>query len=393
MKKLFIAAFILVSTMVTSSYAEIKMGIILGFTGPIESLTPAMRDSAKMAFQEASDSGSLLGGETITVVEGDSTCVDSAAAQAAAEKLVSEGVAAIMGADCSGVTGAIATNVAVPNGVVMISPSATSPGLTDLADNGFFFRTAPSDARGGQILADITKDRKIKSVAVTYTNNDYGKGLADVYAAAVKAHGIKVTAVAAHEDGKADYSAEVATLASAGGDAVAVIGYLDQGGKGIIQGSLDSGAFDTFILSDGMIGDSLTEAFGKSLNKSFGSLPGSTGKGAGVFAKVAKAGGIDSSGPYTGESYDAAALIVLAMQAGGSADRSSIAKNVMAVANGPGKKIYPGELKKALDLLAKGKAVDYEGATAVNFTDVGEAFGSFLEKEIKGGKFKTKKQR
>ena len=185
MKKLFIAAFILVSTMVTSSYAEIKMGIILGFTGPIESLTPAMRDSAKMAFQEASDSGSLLGGETITVVEGDSTCVDSAAAQAAAEKLVSEGVAAIMGADCSGVTGAIATNVAVPNGVVMISPSATSPGLTDLADNGFFFRTAPSDARGGQILADITKDRKIKSVAVTYTNNDYGKGLADVYAAAV----------------------------------------------------------------------------------------------------------------------------------------------------------------------------------------------------------------
>ena len=393
MRKLFIAAFIFVSTIATNSYAEIKMGIILGFTGPIESLTPAMRDSAKMAFQEASDSGSLLGGETITVLEGDSTCVDSAAAQAAAEKLVADGVAAIMGADCSGVTGAIATNVAVPNGVVMISPSATSPGLTDLADNGFFFRTAPSDARGGQILADITKDRKVKSVAITYTNNDYGKGLADVYAAAVKAHGIKVTAVESHEDGKADYSAEVATLASAGGDAVAVIGYLDQGGKGIIQGSLDSGAFDKFILSDGMIGDSLTDAFGKSLNKSFGSLPGSTGKGAGVFTKVASAGGIDSSGPYTGESYDAAALIVLAMQAGGSADRSSIAKNVMAVANGPGKKIYPGQLKKALDLLAKGKAVDYEGATGVNFTDVGEAFGSFLEKEVKGGKFKTKKQR
>ena len=393
MKKLFIAAFIFVSTFATNSYAEIKMGIILGFTGPIESLTPAMRDSAKMAFQEASDSGSLLGGETITVLEGDSTCVDSAAAQAAAEKLVADGVAAIMGADCSGVTGAIATNVAVPNGVVMISPSATSPGLTDLADNGFFFRTAPSDARGGQILADITKDRKVKSVAITYTNNDYGKGLADVYAAAVKAHGIKVTAVESHEDGKADYSAEVATLASAGGDAVAVIGYLDQGGKGIIQGSLDSGAFDRFILSDGMIGQSLVDTFGKGLSKSFGSLPGSTGKGAGVFTKVASAGGIDSSGPYTGESYDAAALIILAMQAGGSADRASIAKNVMAVANGPGKKIYPGQLKKALDLLAKGKAVDYEGATGVNFTDVGEAFGSFLEKEIKSGKFKTKKQR
>ena len=396
MRKLIIAVFLFVSSLVTNSYADghgIKMGVILGFTGPIESLTPAMAASAELAFKEASDSGSLLGGKKISVTRADSTCVDSAAAVTAAEGLVSGGAVAIMGADCSGVTGAIAEKVAVPNGVVMISPSATSPGLTDINDRGYFFRTAPSDARGGQILADITKDRGVKSVAITYTNNDYGKGLADVYSAAVKAHGIKVTTVAAHEDGKADYSSEVATLASAGGDAVAVIGYLDQGGKGIIQGSLDSGAFDKFILSDGMIGDSLTDTFGKDLNKSFGSIPGSTGKGAGVFAKVAKSAGIDSSGPYTGESYDAAALITLAMQAGGKADRNAIQKNVMSVANAPGTKIYPGQLKKALDLLAKGKAVNYEGATGVEFTDVGEAFGSFLEKEIKGGKFKTKKQR
>jgi branched-chain amino acid transport system substrate-binding protein len=135
------------------------------------------------------------------------------------------------------------------------------------------------------------------------------------------------------------------------------------------------------------------DAFGKDLSKSFGSMPGSTGKGAGVFADVAKAGGIDSSGPYTGESYDAAALIVLAMQAGNSHDRASIAKNVMDVANAPGTKIYPGELKKGLDLLAKGKKINYEGATGVTFTNVGEAEGSFLEQEIKGGKFKTKKQR
>ena len=142
-----------------------------------------------------------------------------------------------------------------------------------------------------------------------------------------------------------------------------------------------------------MIGQSLVDAFGKDLSKSFGSLPGSTGKGAGIFAEVAKAGGVEASGPYTGESYDAAALIVLAMQAGNSADRASIAKHVMEVANGPGKKIYPGELKKGLDLLAKGKKIDYVGATEVTFTDVGEATGSFLEQEVKGGKFKTKKQR
>jgi branched-chain amino acid transport system substrate-binding protein len=393
MKKLFIAVFIFVSTITTSTYAEVKMGIILGFTGPIESLTPAMAASAELAFKEASDSGSLLSGETISVVRADSTCVDSAAATAAAEGVIAQGVAAIMGADCSGVTGAIASNVAVPNGVVMISPSATSPGLTELADKGLFFRTAPSDKRGGQVLADATKDKKIKTIAITYTNNDYGKGLADMYKIGLASHGIKVTTEVAHEDGKADYSSEVATLAAAGGDALAVLGYLDQGGKGIIQASLDSGAFDTFVLGDGMVGQSLVDAFGKDLKKSIATRPGSTGKGAQIFAKVASAANIDPDAPYTASSYDAAALLVLAMQAGGSADRASIAKNVMDVANSPGTKIYPGELKKGLDLLAKGKKINYEGASDVTFTKDGDATGSFLEQVVKGGKFETKKQR
>ena len=396
MRKLFIAVFMFVSSFGSNVMADghaIKMGIILGFTGPIESLTPGMAASAELAFKEASDSGSFLGGEKIKVIRADSTCVDTAAGQAGAEGVISQGVAAIMGADCSGVTKAIAENVAVPNGVVMISPSATSPSLTDINDNGFFFRTAPSDKRGGQILADITKDRKIKSVAITYENSDYGKGLSENVQLGLKAHGIKITANIAHENGKADYASEVATLASAGGDALAVLGYADQGGKGIIQAALDSGAFDTFILGDGMIAKSLVATFGKDLKKSFGSMPGSLGKGASMYETVAKAGGVDANGAFVRESYDAAALIVLAAQAGKSSDRASIAKNVMAVANAPGTKIYPGELKKGLELLAKGKKINYIGASDVTFTDVGEASGSFLEMEVKGDDFKGIKQR
>jgi branched-chain amino acid transport system substrate-binding protein len=237
------------------------------------------------------------------------------------------------------------------------------------------------------------KTKKIKSVAITYTNNDYGKGLADMYKIGLASHGIKVTTELAHEDGKADYSSEVATLASAGGDAIAVLGYLDQGGKGIIQAALDSGAFDTFVLGDGMVGQSLVDTFGKNLAKSIATRPGSTGKGAQIFALVASAADIDPDAPYTASSYDAGALLVLAIQAGGSPDRASIAKNVMDVANGPGTKIYPGELKKALDLLAKGKKINYEGASDVTFTKEGDATGSFLEQVVKGGKFETSKQR
>ena len=137
MRKLFIAAFMFVSSFGSNVMADghsIKMGIILGFTGPIESLTPAMAASAELAFKEASDSGSLLGGKSIEVIRADSTCVDAAAATSAAERLItSDKIKAIVGADCSGVTTAILQNVAMANGVVMISPSATSPALSDLS--------------------------------------------------------------------------------------------------------------------------------------------------------------------------------------------------------------------------------------------------------------------
>ena len=96
MKKIILAAFMFVSIMTANTFADIKMGIILGFTGPIESLTPAMAASAELAFNEASDSGSLLGGQKISVNRADSTCVDSAAATSAAEGLISGGVVAII---------------------------------------------------------------------------------------------------------------------------------------------------------------------------------------------------------------------------------------------------------------------------------------------------------
>ena len=391
--KLFFTIFLILSIFTTSSFSEIKVGVILGFTGPIESLTPAMANSAEIAFKEASESGLLLNGETVKVIKADSTCKDSSAANDAAKDIISQGVKAIIGGVCSEVTETILLESVVAKDIVMISPAATSVSLTSLDDKGFFFRTTPSEGRGGQILADITRDRRIKTVAITYTNNNYGKNLAKAYKTAVEAHDLKVTIIASHEDDKEDYSSEVATLASAGGEAIAIIGYPDKGGKGIIQASIDSGAFDKFILSDRMINQSLLDEFGNQLKKSFGYVSGSSGKRAGFFDRVAREGGIDVSYPYTGESYDAAALIVLAIQAGGSADSISISKNIMDVANEPGTKIYPGEIKKGLILLSKGKKINYEGATGVSFNEFGEAKGSFLEQEIKNSKFRAKKQR
>ncbi|MEO0390904.1 MAG: ABC transporter substrate-binding protein [Pseudomonadota bacterium] len=389
------AALMASSAMAAGHAKEVKIGVILGFTGPIESLTPSMADGAELAMKEVTDSGLLLDGATVTPVRADSTCIDAGAATAAAERLVTaDGVDAIMGADCSGVTGAILNNVAVANGVVMISPSATSPGLShnDNEDQGLFFRTAPSDARQGVVMTEVLMEEGINEVAVTYTNNDYGKGLADSFQAAFEAAGGTVTINAAHEDGKADYSAEVGALAAAGGQRLVVAGYVDQGGSGIVRAALDSGAFDTFHFPDGMIGAALEANFGDEIDGSTGQHPGTDSEGATMYADMV-GDAFDATSPFTPEAYDAAALIMLAMQKAGSKDSNDFKDHVMDVANAPGEQIFPGELAKALEIISNGGDVDYVGATAVELIGPGESAGNYRQIVVEGGKITTAKFR
>jgi branched-chain amino acid transport system substrate-binding protein len=393
MKKLLIASAAIMFMTVPVAAEDIKIGVILGFTGPIESIAKDMAPAAELAMKEVNAAGGILGKRMVKPVRGDTTCTDSAAATATTERLItSDKISAIVGGDCSGVTTAMLKNVAMARGIVMVSPSATSPALSTLPDNGLFFRTAPSDARQGQIVAAVLKDRGFKSAALTYTNNDYGKGLAESIKANFIKVGGKITISAAHEDGKGDYSAEVGALAAAGGDILIVAGYLDQGGKGIIQASLDLGAFSKFVLPDGMVGDALPLAIGKDLNGSFGTVPGTNSAGVKTFAAMAKKGGF-KAGPFTAESYDAAALLMLAMQAAGSSNSSKLKDKVLMVANAPGTKIYPGELGKAIKILKDGGDIDYVGASSVELIGGGESAGNYREIEIKAGKVATVKYR
>ena len=396
MKKLLMAS---VATMALTGGAfaeDVKIGNVTGFTGGIESIAPAIGAAADLAIAEVNASGKAANGWNFIGVRGDDTCGDSAAATAAAERLVTaEGVKGIVGGSCSGVTGAMLQNVARPNGIVMISPSATSPALTAAEDDGLFFRTAPSDAREGEVMGDILVEKGIKSIALTYSNSDYGKGLAEAIAAGFTAKGGVVTINIPHEDGKADYSAEVASLAAAGGDMLVVAGYLDQGGKGIIQASLDSGAFATFGLPGGMVGDSLPLAIGPGLNGSFGQIAASDSPGNAILKDIAAASdpSFDSTTAYASESYDGAALIMLAMHAANSTDSKVYKDKIMEIANAPGEKIMPGELGKALELIAAGTDIDYDGASGVELIGPGESGGRYREFEIKDGKYETVKFR
>ncbi|MGL4412707.1 MAG: branched-chain amino acid ABC transporter substrate-binding protein [Roseinatronobacter sp.] len=389
MKKLLLASTALAFSAGMALADEVKMGVLLGFTGPIESITPYMADGAEMAWNEINESGLFLGGHTISSVRADSTCVDSSAAQAAAERMISsDGVVAIMGADCSGVTMAVLQNVAMSAGVPMISPSATSPAFTTTESNGLFFRTSPSDARQGEILAGIVMERGFSEVALTYTNNDYGSGFANAFEESFLELGGTITSKVAHEEARGDYSAEVGQLASAGGDALVILGYVDGGGS-MLRTAYELGAFESFFIGDGMYGDEMISAVGEALEGTIGTIPWAEGEGADTFHAMAEEAGVQGQSSYTRESYDAAALLALAAQAAGEATPEGIAANILNVANAPGEEILPGDLARALQILADGGEVNYMGATNVELVGPGEAAGSYREYVVEGGEYVT----
>jgi branched-chain amino acid transport system substrate-binding protein len=172
-----------------------------------------------------------------------------------------------------------------------------------------------------------------------------------------------------------------------------VFGYSDQGGKGIIQASLDTGAFDTFVMGDGMYSDALLADLGDGLDGSYGTIPWSEGEGTEAFAALAAAAGVNAESSFTRESYDAAALLALAAMAAGEATPAGIAANILNVANAPGELILPGELGKGMEILAAGGEIDYVGATNVELIGPGEAAGTYREYDVTGGAYETVKFR
>ncbi len=366
-----------------------KMAFLGGFTGPLESLTPPIYAGAKLAVDQINGQGGVSGLGNIELLKGDSTCADATAATNVADRMVnSEQVSAIVGPMCSGATIAAANNAAIPGGVPLISPSATSPALTDLDDNDLVFRTAPSDAFQGQMLAKLLKAKGIDEVAISYVNNDYGKGFAESLAAAFEGVGGNVAANEAHEDGKADYRAELGSLSSSGAETLVVLAYADGSGQTIIRQAMESGDFAKFVGGDGMVGDKLIGALGGDVDM-IATKPGTPElAGKAPFVEAAKAAEMDPDAVFSAQAYDAAFILALAMEKAKSGDRAAVAAAVRNVASAPGEEILPGEWEKAVAALQAGNDVNYQGASGDHeFDEAGDVPGVIVEMAVKDGAF------
>lgn len=362
--------------------AEIKVGSVGAVTGPVAEVVDGIVAARNLAAQHVNEQGGLLDGDTYTLVLGDSQCDPKAAVDAANKVVNVEQVVAIIGATCSGGTNAMAQSVTIPAGVVSVSESATAPSITELDDHDLVFRTCPSDAYQGKVLAKLALDAGYQKLALTYSNDDYNAGLAAVFEESFKEQGGEITASQMHEPNKASYRSELSTLAGTPADGLALFAYYGGSGITIIRNSLENGLFEKFWAADGMADATVIEQLGNDAlrDRVFITVAGSDTENPAyqAFAAAYEATGKDPGGPFVAHGYDAAFLVALAIEKAGAADRAKISEALRAVASPPGIVIGPGEWAKAKEAIAAGEDINYEGAAGpADFDDNGDVAGLY----------------
>ncbi len=385
-----IAAGLACYLMATTASADVVVGNPMAVTGPIPDLVAPMVLAVDLAAEHVNAQGGMFAsGEKFVIARADSQC-DPVAAVDAVTKLINVSmVTAIVGPVCSGATIAQADSVSIPAGVVTLSVSASSPMITNMeSGTDLVFRSAASDAYQGVALAELAIAKGIMDIAVSYANDDYNAGIAEVFVNSFSEMGGTVTSNEAHEPNKASYRAEVATM-GAGSDNLALFAYYGSGGITIMRNALETGAFSTFIGADGMLAQETIDQIGA---ENLGgatfttSTPNLTTAGYAAFKGLAEAADVPSASPFVANSYDAAFMMALAIEKAGSADRSAISASLRSIANAPGEVIQAGEFAKAKAILAAGGDIHYNGAAGPQDFDAnGDVLGYFSANVVKDG--------
>ncbi len=368
---------------------KVKIGSLMAMSGALASYGPPINNGVVLASKHLNEAGGVLGKEVEIVTRDSKT--DPTSGVDAAKKLVDvDGVNAFVGALSSGVTLPVAESVSIPEEVVQISPSATTPQLTNLEDKDYVFRTVPSDALQGVIIGQLALDLDYSKLSMIYVNNDYGKGLADAAGNWFGDKGGKVLAKVPYEKGKASYRGELEEATAQNPEVLILIGYPENGAN-ILRQAISGGYIDEFIFPDGMQAPEIIENVGAQyLNGTFGTAPGSKDTpSAKTFEETyTEEFGSTPPKPFMTNAYDAAAVISLAMQKAGSTDSEAIKNNLRDVANPPGEKVYagPDEFEKAFQLLENGEEINYEGAGGtVNFNADGDVVSPIQVWKIEDG--------
>ncbi len=380
----------------------LKIGSLLPATGDLASVGQPMLAAVPLLVETVNQCGGV-NGQPVTLVPNTDDQTDPTAGADGMTKLAEvDKVAGVVGSFASSVSSAAAP-IAVRNKVMLISPGSTSPVFTERAQKGdfqgYWARTAPPDTYQAQALAKLAHDKGFKTVATIVINNDYGVGFEREFVQAFKKLGGTVTneAKPTRYDPKATtFATEVQAAFGGKPEAVAAIAYAETGAlllKTAYEQGLSKGV--QILLTDGSKSDQFPQQVGKTsdgqyiLTGALGTVPGADGQALAQLSKLWEQKFKQQPPIYAPQSWDAAALLVLAAQAAGANTGEAIQSKLREVANGPGTEV--SDVCEGLKLLKEGKKINYQGASGnVDVDEKGDVVGVYDVWRVESdGKLKT----
>lgn len=347
----------------------LSQGILMPTSGDLSDLGVPIRDGAELPLL-------LLEGETDFELDwqAEDTQTDPNAGQTAAQALVDAGYPAVTGAAGSEVTLQCAREVFIPSNVLACSPASTSPEISDLDDNDLIFRTPPTDALQGRVLAQVAAEREGASTAATmHLDNSYGQLLAQSFASAFEERGGSVQAQVAFEKEQSSYSSQLSQALSDDPDVMLVIGYPASGQQIFRDYYSEYDSSLPILVTDGLQDDGLPDDVGNSMENVTGTAPTAAGPGQEYFSDQYQNEFGREPGVFTGQAFDATAVCLLANAAAGENAGPAIAEQMRGVTSPGGETVTPETLADGLGMAADGEEVEYQGASsAVEFDDNGD---------------------
>jgi branched-chain amino acid transport system substrate-binding protein len=235
---------------------RIAIGAILPLTGDAALAGVNTKEGIDLGVSLVNESSGIEGKQLVVVYE--DTKADPKTGVLAVQKLIDQDkVQYIIDNSISSVTLAVAPIVEARR-VVLVATGASAPSISDAGE--YVFRIWNSDAAEGATMARYALDSlALGSVAVMYSQNDYGTGLSQAFLAELGTQRTVVSKLESFKPNALDYRAQIVKLLNTRPKALYLVGY-SQDCIGIIRQSKQLGFAGIILGTTVMLDPSVLDA-------------------------------------------------------------------------------------------------------------------------------------
>src|SRR3954464_11848891 len=368
----------------------LRVGEVLPFTGDLAAYGANLDRAVKVAVGLQNNALKRAGYSKkirVRLVGSEDGQTQASASVEAATKLVKSNHANVLiGEMASSATIPMAQSVAIPNHVVQISPTSSAPQLTTIADNGYLWRTYPSDTLQGKVLAQaaVSAFGKGAKLNIGARNDAFGTALKQLFVTQYKKLGGSIGVDESWNPDQPTFDTEAQKLVGGNPAGYIIIDFPETFAK-FAPALVRTGKWDAnkTFMTEALRNTTVLDQIGSPVVGLRGTAASAAGGPAGASFAAYWKQNVKGAKPYTGfegTSLDAVNVAFLAALQACSSSPARIKANLVKVSGPGGTKVTYLQLAKAIKLIRAGKDVDYEGAfSPVDFDAAGDIGSAVFE--------------